>query len=112
MTLPRCNEIVHRRYKRLSEEELPFPDLIVIDGGKGQLGAACQALKDLGLYGDIPIIGIAKRLEEIYKPEDPYPLHIDKKSESLKLIQRGARRGPPLCDYFPPTEALQRRAEE
>ena len=81
-------EIVHRRYKRLSEEELPFPDLIVIDGGKGQLGAACQALKDLGLYGDIPIIGIAKRLEEIYKPEDPYPLHIDKKSESLKLIQR------------------------
>ena len=81
-------EIVHRRYKRLSEEELPFPDLIVIDGGKGQLGAACQALKDLGLYGKIPIIGIAKRLEEIYKPEDPYPLHIDKKSESLKLIQR------------------------
>ena len=81
-------EIVHRRYKRLSEEELSFPDLIVIDGGKGQLGAACQALKDLGLYGEIPIIGIAKRLEEIYKPEDPYPLHIDKKSESLKLIQR------------------------
>lgn len=81
-------EIVFRRYKRLLEEELELPNLIVIDGGKGQLGAACQALKDLGIYGDIPIIGIAKRLEEIYTPGDPYPLHIDKKSESLKLIQR------------------------
>nr|WKN38387.1 excinuclease ABC subunit UvrC [Tunicatimonas sp. TK19036] len=81
-------EIVFRRYKRLQEEEAEFPNLIVIDGGKGQLGAACQALKDLGIYGDIPIIGIAKRLEEIYTPGDPYPLHIDKKSESLKLIQR------------------------
>ena len=81
-------EIVFRRYKRLLEEEIELPNLIVIDGGKGQLNAACQALKDLGIYGDIPIIGIAKRLEEIYTPEDPYPLHIDKKSESLKLIQR------------------------
>ena len=81
-------EIVSRRYKRLLEEEADLPNLIVIDGGKGQLSAACQALKDLGIYGDIPIIGIAKRLEEIYRPEDPYPLHIDKKSESLKLIQR------------------------
>ena len=81
-------EIVFRRYKRLLEEELELPNLIVIDGGKGQLNAACQALKDLGIYGDIPIIGIAKRLEEIYTPGDPYPLHIDKKSESLKLIQR------------------------
>ena len=81
-------EIVFRRYKRLLEEELELPNLIVIDGGKGQLKSACQALKDLGIYGDIPIIGIAKRLEEIYTPEDPYPLHIDKKSESLKLIQR------------------------
>ena len=81
-------EIVFRRYKRLLEEEIDLPNLIVIDGGKGQLSAACQALKDLGIYGDIPIIGIAKRLEEIYRPEDPYPLHIDKKSESLKLIQR------------------------
>ena len=81
-------EIVFRRYKRLLEEEADLPNLIVIDGGKGQLSAACQALKDLGTYGDIPIIGIAKRLEEIYRPEDPYPLHIDKKSESLKLIQR------------------------
>ena len=81
-------EIVHRRYRRLLDEEIPLPNLIVIDGGKGQLRAACDALKDLGIYGDIPIIGIAKRLEEIYRPEDPYPLHIDKKSESLKLIQR------------------------
>ncbi|MEM9674373.1 MAG: excinuclease ABC subunit UvrC [Bacteroidota bacterium] len=81
-------EIVFRRYKRLLEEELELPNLIVVDGGKGQLNAGCQALKDLGIYGDIPIIGIAKRLEEIYTPGDPYPLHIDKKSESLKLIQR------------------------
>lgn len=81
-------EIVFRRYKRLLEEEVPLPNLIIIDGGKGQLSAACRALKDLSIYGDIPIIGIAKRLEEIYRPEDPYPLHIDKKSESLKLIQR------------------------
>ncbi|MEK6481441.1 excinuclease ABC subunit UvrC [Catalinimonas sp. 4WD22] len=82
------NEIVYRRYHRLKTEELPLPDLIVIDGGKGQLNAACKALKDLELYGSIPIVGIAKRLEEIYTPEDPYPLHIDKKSESLKLLQR------------------------
>ncbi len=81
-------EIVFRRYKRLITEEIDLPDLIVIDGGKGQLNAACNALKDLGIYGDVPIIGIAKRLEEIYTPEDPYPLHIDKKSESLKLLQR------------------------
>ena len=81
-------EIVHRRYHRLKTEGLPMPDLIVIDGGKGQLNAACEALKGLDLYGSIPIVGIAKRLEEIYVPEDPYPLHIDKKSESLKLLQR------------------------
>lgn len=81
-------EIVYRRYYRLQTEELPMPDLIVIDGGKGQLNAACKALKELQLYGSIPIVGIAKRLEEIYTPEDPYPLHIDKKSESLKLLQR------------------------
>ncbi|SDL75877.1 excinuclease ABC subunit C [Catalinimonas alkaloidigena] len=82
------HEIVHRRYHRLLEEEEPLPQLIIIDGGKGQLSAACDALKELGLYGKIAIVGIAKRLEEIYFPEDPYPLHIDKKSESLLLIQR------------------------
>ena len=65
-----------------------MPDLIVIDGGKGQLSASCDALKDMGMYGKVPIIGIAKRLEEIYFPEDNLPLYIDKKSESLKLIQR------------------------
>ncbi|WKN33649.1 excinuclease ABC subunit UvrC [Porifericola rhodea] len=81
-------EVVFRRYSRLKNEDLPMPDLIVIDGGKGQLNAATKALKELDLYGSIPIIGIAKRLEEIYTPEDPYPLHIDKKSESLKLLQR------------------------
>lgn len=81
-------ETVSRRYKRLIEEEQPLPQLIVIDGGKGQLHAATDALKDLGLYGKIPIIGIAKRLEEIYFPEDSVPLYLDKNSESLKLIQQ------------------------
>lgn len=81
-------EVVSRRYKRQLEENQPLPDLILIDGGKGQLSAACQALKDLGLYGQIPIIGIAKRLEELFYPEDPYPLYLDKKSETLKVLQR------------------------
>ncbi|TRX53662.1 excinuclease ABC subunit UvrC [Fulvivirga sp. M361] len=81
-------EIVGRRYKRLLEENLALPKLIVIDGGKGQLSSACEALKELSLYGRIPIIGIAKRLEEIYYPEDTYPLHIHKKSSSLMLLQR------------------------
>ncbi|MBU1821137.1 MAG: excinuclease ABC subunit UvrC [Bacteroidetes bacterium] len=82
------NEVVGRRYARLLNENEPLPDLIVVDGGKGQLSAACDALKELNLYGQIPIIGIAKRLEEIYFPEDSLPLYIDKKSESLKLIQQ------------------------
>lgn len=81
-------EIVGRRYSRLIEEKSPLPQLIIIDGGKGQLNAACEALQSLGVYGDIPIIGIAKRLEEIYYPEDSIPVHISKKSESLKLIQQ------------------------
>lgn len=80
-------ETVFRRYKRMMEEEQSFPQLIVIDGGKGQLHAATDALKDLGIYGKIAIIGIAKRLEEIYFPDDPIPLYLDKNSESLKLIQ-------------------------
>ncbi|WP_266367545.1 excinuclease ABC subunit UvrC [Tellurirhabdus rosea] len=82
------HEVVTRRYTRVLEEQTGMPDLIVIDGGKGQLSAACDALKGLNLYGKVPIIGIAKRLEEIYFPEDSLPLYIDKKSESLKLIQR------------------------
>ncbi|MDR2683724.1 MAG: excinuclease ABC subunit UvrC [Dysgonamonadaceae bacterium] len=81
-------ETVSRRYKRLSEEEQPLPQLIVIDGGKGQLHAATDALRDIGLYGKIPVIGIAKRLEEIYFPTDPIPLYLDKNSESLHLIQQ------------------------
>jgi excinuclease ABC subunit C len=81
-------EVVGRRYKRLLEEEAELPQLIIVDGGKGQLSAACEALKELNLYGQLPIIGIAKRLEEIYFPEDSLPIYIDKKSESLKLIQQ------------------------
>lgn len=81
-------EAVFRRYKRQLEEGNPLPDLILIDGGKGQLSAACDALKALQLYGQIPIIGIAKRLEELYYPEDPYPLYLEKKSETLKVLQR------------------------
>ena len=81
-------EIVHRRYKRLQEEALPLPQLIIIDGGKGQLSFACQALKDLGMYGQIPVVSIAKNLEELFFPEDNDPLYLDKKSESLKLIQQ------------------------
>jgi excinuclease ABC subunit C len=81
-------EVVHRRYNRLEHEDKPMPHLVVIDGGKGQLSAACNALKDLKLYGAIPIIGIAKRLEEIYFPHDQYPIFIDKKSPSLRLLQQ------------------------
>lgn len=81
-------EIVHRRYRRLLNEDLPLPQLIVIDGGKGQLSSACEALRELDLYGKIPIVGIAKRLEEIYFPEDSIPIHISKKSPSLFLLQR------------------------
>jgi excinuclease ABC subunit C len=82
------NEIVGRRYKRILEEAGPLPDLIVVDGGKGQLSSACDALKELSLYGKIPIVGIAKKLEEIYYPEDPIPLHINKKSPGLLLLQQ------------------------
>lgn len=80
-------EIMLRRYSRLLKEEKDMPQLIVIDGGKGQLSAAVKSLKKLNLYGKITIIGIAKRLEEIYFPNDPVPLYLNKKSESLKIIQ-------------------------
>ncbi len=80
-------EIVFRRYRRLMEENKDLPQLIVIDGGKGQLSSACEALRELDLYGKIPVIGIAKRLEEIYYPEDSLPLHISKKSPTLKVLQ-------------------------
>ncbi len=81
-------EVIMRRYKRLLEESKPLPQLIVVDGGKGQLSAAVKSLEELGLRGKITIIGIAKKLEEIYYPDDPLPLYIDKKSETLRIIQR------------------------
>ncbi|OYQ45501.1 excinuclease ABC subunit C [Flavobacterium cyanobacteriorum] len=80
-------EVVHRRYRRLLEENQPLPQLIIIDGGKGQLSSALKSLEELGLRGKISIIGIAKRLEEIYYPGDPVPMYLDKKSETLKIIQ-------------------------
>ena len=80
-------EVITRRYSRLRDENQPLPQLIVVDGGKGQLSHAVEALKTLGLYGQMAIIGIAKRLEEIYYPDDSVPLYIDKKSETLKIIQ-------------------------
>ena len=80
-------EVVYRRYKRLLEENQPLPQLVVVDGGKGQLSSGLKALEDLGLRGKITIVGIAKRLEEIFYPGDSYPLYLDKKSESLKVIQ-------------------------
>ena len=81
-------EVIYRRYSRLLDEGEPLPQLILIDGGKGQLSSAVKSLKLLGLYGKISIIGIAKRLEEIFFPEDPVPLYLDKKSETLKVLQR------------------------
>lgn len=81
-------EVVYRRCKRLIEENAPLPQLIVIDGGKGQLSSAVKSLETLGLRGKITIIGIAKRLEEIFYPEDSIPLYLDKKSETLKIIQQ------------------------
>ncbi|MFV8392262.1 excinuclease ABC subunit UvrC [Flavobacterium sp. LB2P6] len=81
-------EVVYRRYKRLLDEKEPLPNLIIIDGGKGQLSAALKSLDELGLRGKIAIIGIAKRLEELFYPGDSIPLYLDKKSETLKIIQQ------------------------
>jgi excinuclease ABC subunit C len=81
-------EVVYRRYKRLLEEAQPLPQLIIIDGGKGQLSSALKSIDDLGLRGKIAIIGIAKRLEELFYPGDSAPLYLDKKSETLKVIQQ------------------------
>lgn len=81
-------EVIERRYKRLLEENQSLPQLIIVDGGKGQLSSAVKVLKHIGLYGKVNIIGIAKKLEEIYYPNDSIPLYLDKKSESLQLIQR------------------------
>lgn len=81
-------EVVYRRYKRLLDENQSLPQLIIIDGGKGQLSSALKSLEALNLRGEIAIIGIAKRLEELFYPDDPIPLYLDKKSETLKIIQQ------------------------
>jgi excinuclease ABC subunit C len=81
-------EVIERRYRRLLEENKALPQLIIIDGGKGQLSAAVEVLKKMGFYGSVAVIGIAKRLEELYYPEDTLPLYLDKKSETLKVIQQ------------------------
>ena len=81
-------EVIYRRYKRMLDEGEELPQLILIDGGKGQLSSSVKSLKLLGLYGKITIVGIAKRLEEIFFPNDPIPLYLDKKSETLKILQR------------------------
>lgn len=81
-------EVITRRYKRMLDEGQDLPQLIIVDGGKGQLSSAVHALEQLGIYGKVAVVGIAKRLEEIYFPGDSMPLYISKKSESLRLIQR------------------------
>ncbi|HKG06958.1 MAG TPA: helix-hairpin-helix domain-containing protein, partial [Pedobacter sp.] len=81
-------EAVYRRYKRMLEEEDTLPQLIIIDGGKGQLSSAMTSLKKLNIDKKVTVIGIAKRLEELYYPGDSYPLYLDKKSETLKVIQQ------------------------
>lgn len=81
-------EIIFRRYKRLLEENAPLPQLIIVDGGKGQLSSALKSLEKLGLTGKMTVIGIAKKLEEIYYPNDPLPMYLDKKSETLRIIQQ------------------------
>lgn len=81
-------EVVYRRYRRLLEEDEPLPQLVIVDGGKGQLSSGVKALERLGLRGKLPIIGIAKRLEELFYPGDQYPLYLDKKTETLKIIQQ------------------------
>ena len=81
-------EVVHRRFRRIRTEDGPWPDLVVVDGGKGQLSSAVKALKQTDIYGKFPIIGLSKRLEEVYFPEDKEAYHIAKQSASLQLIQR------------------------
>lgn len=81
-------EVIFRRFERLKKEQLPLPNLIIVDGGKGQLSSAVTALKKVGIYDLVTVIGIAKNLEEIFFPNDPIPLYLDKNSESLKLIQQ------------------------
>jgi excinuclease ABC subunit C len=93
-------EIVDRRYKRMMDENEKLPELIVIDGGKGQLSAAMESIDHLGIRDQVTVIGIAKKLEEIYFPGIPFPLYIDKKSESLRLIQQIRNEAHRFCHYF------------
>jgi len=81
-------QVIRRRYKRVIEENLPYPNLIIIDGGKGQLSSACEALKELNIYNKMNIIGLAKKLEEVYLPNDSIPILLNKKSYYLKLLQQ------------------------
>ncbi|MCY3487966.1 MAG: excinuclease ABC subunit UvrC [Bacteroidetes bacterium] len=81
-------EVIRRRFQRIQDEDGPWPDLVVVDGGKGQLSSAIKALKQTDTYGNFPVIGLSKRLEEVYFPEDKEPYHIAKQSASLQLIQR------------------------
>ena len=81
-------EVLTRRYTRMLQEGSDLPDLVVVDGGKGQLSSAVEAFRSMGIYGKVPVIGIAKRLEELYYPNDSLPLYLDKKSETLKIIQQ------------------------
>jgi len=81
-------EVIFRRYSRLIEEKKPIPQLIIVDGGKGQLSSAIKSLEKLDLFGKVTVIGIAKKLEEIYYPNDPLPMYLDKKSETLRIIQQ------------------------
>ena len=80
-------EVLHRRYTRMMAEGEKLPDMVVVDGGKGQLSAAVEAFDEMGIRGEVALVGIAKRLEEIYFPGDSLPLYIDKKSPSLRVIQ-------------------------
>ncbi len=100
-------EVVHRRYRRLLAEDQTLPQLIVIDGGKGQLSAAVKSLKALGILEKVTVIGIAKRLEEIFFAEDPIPLYINKKSESLKLIQQARNEAHRFAITFHRTKRSQ-----
>lgn len=100
-------EVVYRRYKRLLAEHQPLPQLIIIDGGKGQLSAAVKSLKSLNILEKVVVVGIAKRLEEIFFPDDPVPLYINKKSESLKLIQQARNEAHRFAITFHRTKRSQ-----
>jgi len=100
-------EVVYRRYKRLLDENQPLPQLIIIDGGKGQLSSALKSIDDLGLRGKIAIIGIAKRLEELFYPGDSVPLYLDKKIRNLKSNPTSSKRSTPIWHHISPRQTQQ-----